>query len=133
MSCHEAEIAKCSKSFHMEQAGVIAEVADCIESFCMKQAGVLAEIRWLMLLAALEHNAACKTQEAAQTSTAITATRAWPICQKQQFGSMMLTWHSLKPSSFQFPATLGAHRLLIARACQWCAAAASLISTVTSS
>ena len=30
MSCHEAEIASCSESFHMEQAGVIADVADCI-------------------------------------------------------------------------------------------------------
>ena len=45
---------------------MITEIADCIESFCMEQAVVLAEICWLLLLAALEHNAACKTQEGAQ-------------------------------------------------------------------
>ena len=109
MSCHEAEVASCSESLHGEQAVVAGEIC------------------WLMLLAALEHNAACKTQEAAQYQQLPSNASLAHVLE-----SMMLTWHSLKPSSFQFPATLGFHRLLIARACQWCAAAASLIGTVTS-
>lgn len=79
MSCREAEIASCSESFHTEQAGVIAKIADCIESLCMEAAVVAAKILWLMLLAALEHNAACKIQEGARYQ-ATTAMRAWPIC-----------------------------------------------------
>ena len=62
MSCHEADIAECSKCFDMEQAGGIAEIADRIESSRVQQAGVLAEICWLLLHAALDHDAACKTQ-----------------------------------------------------------------------
>jgi len=59
MSCHEVEIANCSESFHMEQAGVTAE------------------IRRLLLLAALDHNAACKTQEGA---------RYQPLSQQRKLG-----------------------------------------------
>ena len=45
----------------------------------MEAAVVAAKILWLMLLAALEPNAACKTQEGARYQ-ATTAMQAWPTC-----------------------------------------------------